>query len=156
MLCAFLFHRKESESESCMSEKKGRGEGVLGAAPALLGRPSPRHGRCVQSHGTDVKGQVCFQPFLKAPLCYSYQGISRESHIWPKCTDFFSPLGRKKTSLKIKAFLFSVINVLIHLSLFFLRSKLPHCFINTRDHFLNSCIILNPHKHLSLTPFFVI
>lgn len=156
MLCAFLFHRKESKSESCVSEKKGRGKGVLGAAPTLPGGPAPWHGRCIQSHGTDVKGQVVFSRFWKLFLCCSHQGISHESHIWPRLTDYLPPLGEKKKSWKNKSFPSSVINVLIDLSLFLLRSKLPHCFINTRDHFLNSCIILNPHKHFSLTPFFVI
>jgi hypothetical protein len=55
MTCAFMFHRKESEPESCLSEKKGGREGVLRASPTLLGWPTPWDGRRSESHGTDVK-----------------------------------------------------------------------------------------------------
>lgn len=60
---ASIFRRKESEPESRVSEEEGGREGVLGASPALLGGPAPWDGRCVEPHGTDVKGQVCSQHF---------------------------------------------------------------------------------------------
>lgn len=109
--------REESEPESRVSEKKGGRKGVLGASPAVLGRPAPRDGRRVESHGTDVKGK-CASRRRTLP---SPPGARAAGHLSPGSTRSL------KTSLTQSSYFFCCKCINYFSSFFFFSG--PSCHI---------------------------